>query len=146
MISRATEDSCRMLLRPSEHMWQRCSPSEFPAPLILSSSSSRWWRVGSGPWLPQIGTTKGPEWSTLTAPCPTWFLVSQNSYCHWWGVPHLVPHRWGKSKKGVATLLGCPPHGQEGDPPRQTLHRMAQGIHHHPPPVEVVWTWMGTPW
>ena len=56
--------------------------------------------------------------STPTAPCPTWFLVSQ-SPCHlWWGVPHLVPHRWGKSKKGVATLPGCPPHSSGGDPPK----------------------------
>ena len=116
MISRAMGDSFRMLLRPFEHMRWRCSLSGFPTPLILLSSFSRWQRVGGGPWPLQIGVAKGPEWSTLTTPCPTWSLMSQSPCRHWWVVPHLVLHRWGKSKKGVAMLLGCPPHGQEGDP------------------------------
>ena len=127
VIRRAAGDSCRMLLRPSRHMWQRHSLSGLPAPLILSSSSSHWWRVGDGPWPLQIGATKGPEWGTLTAPCPTWFLESWSPCQHWWGVPNLAPHKWGKLKKGVTALLGCPPHSQKGDPPRHTLQRMVQG-------------------
>ena len=77
MISRATENSCRMPLRSSEHMWQRHSPSGFPDLLILSSSYSCWQRVDGGPWLLQIGAAKGPEWSTPTTPCPT--MVSSES-------------------------------------------------------------------
>ena len=42
MISRAAGDSRRVPLRLSKHMWQRHSPSGFPALLILLSSSSCW--------------------------------------------------------------------------------------------------------
>ena len=135
-----------MPLRPSKHMWQRHSPSGFPTLLILSSSSSCWWRVSRGPWPLQIDITKGPGWSTPTALCPTWFLVSQTPCCHWWEVPHPALHGWDKSRKGVAVPPGCPPHSQEGDPPRHALQRMAQGIHHCPPPIEVVQIQMGNPW
>ena len=61
--------------RPSEHMWQRHFQSGFLTLLILLSSSSCWQKVGGGPQPLWIGITKGPEQSTLTAMCPTWFLV-----------------------------------------------------------------------
>ena len=105
MISRAVADSSRTLLRPSKHMWQRCSQSGFTAPLILSSPSSCWQRVDSTPWPHQIGAAKGLEWSTPTTPCTTKFLVSQSPCCCWWGVPHLALTWIGQVEEGVGCTL-----------------------------------------
>ena len=134
-----------MLLRLSEHMWQRCSLSGFPTLLILLSSFFHWWRVGGGPWPFKIGVTKGPGWSTLTGLCPTWFLVSQTP-CHcWWGCPTQC------CMDGTNQGRGWPhPQGAhltaERKTPKDTLQRMVQGICHCPPPIEGVQIWMGTPW
>ena len=71
----------------------------------------------------QIGLAKGPEQSTLTALCPTWFLVSQTPCRCWWGAPHPVLPRCDKLRKGMAVPPGCLPHSQEEDPPKGMPHK-----------------------
>ena len=112
--------------RPSKDTWQRRSLSGFLTLLILLSSSFCWQRVGRGPQLLQIGIIKGQEQGIPTALCPTWSLVSRTPCHHWWGVPHPVLCRWDNLRKGAAVLPGCPPHGQEGDPPK--AHPTKDGV------------------
>ena len=109
MISRPAGDSSRMLLRPSEHMWQRHSLSGFPYLLILLSSSSHWWRaMATSDRHCQRSRVEYTDSSV-----PMWCLVSQTPCHHWCGVPHPVLHGWDKSRKEVAAPSGCLFHGQE---------------------------------
>ena len=145
MTSRATEDLSRTLLRTFKPIWQKCSLSGFFQSahfiVILLPLVEGWQRAMaiSDRWC-QRSKVEHPD-------CSVPRVMSSKSD----SMPPLVGSAlpsvaWmGQLGQGGSYSFRVPSSWPRRNPLNNAQPRMAQGIHHCPHQIEMVWTQTGTP-